>query len=277
MKNYHTHTYRCRHATGDVMDYATIALDQGGTVLGISDHAPLPDGRWPDVRMRMDELGGYVRAIEDARAALPGLTILQGLECEWDPAYFGFFQEELLGKRGFQYLIGACHWFPFGGEWLDLDQCGTPDRLSAYSSYLVEMMESGLFAFIAHPDAFGMMPAVWDADRRACAADILRAARDLRVPLEINGYGTRMPKIQTAGGERLKYPWLPFWELAAEFDIRVVCNSDAHAPEDALASIEDCRRIAERFGLARVEETFLLKAPAAPAQSPVLRDIRPAV
>ena len=46
-KNYHTHTYRCQHASGDVEDYCEAAVEQGLQVLGISDHTALPDDRWP--------------------------------------------------------------------------------------------------------------------------------------------------------------------------------------------------------------------------------------
>ena len=63
-RNYHTHTYRCQHATGDVIDYAKAAIDGGLTTLGMSDHAALPDNRWNNVRMSMPELDDYEEAIE---------------------------------------------------------------------------------------------------------------------------------------------------------------------------------------------------------------------
>ena len=58
-RNYHTHTYRCQHATGDVIDYANAAIDAGLTTLGMSDHAAMPDNRWNNVRMSMPELDDY--------------------------------------------------------------------------------------------------------------------------------------------------------------------------------------------------------------------------
>jgi histidinol phosphatase-like PHP family hydrolase len=45
------------------------------------------------------------------------------------------------------------------------------------------------------------------------------------------------------------YPWLRFWELAAEYDIEVVVNSDAHHPEDVAANLDDAAHIATRLGL----------------------------
>ena len=36
-RNYHTHTYRCKHATGDVIDYAKAAIEADLTTLGMSE------------------------------------------------------------------------------------------------------------------------------------------------------------------------------------------------------------------------------------------------
>ncbi len=48
-KNYHTHTYRCKHAQGDCQEYVTEALQAGCTTLGFSEHMPLPNDRWTHV------------------------------------------------------------------------------------------------------------------------------------------------------------------------------------------------------------------------------------
>ena len=38
--NYHTHTYRCNHATGTEEEYINNAIALGFKELGFSDHAP---------------------------------------------------------------------------------------------------------------------------------------------------------------------------------------------------------------------------------------------
>lgn len=250
MINLHTHTYRCKHAEGDVVDYARAALAGGGTVLGMTDHTPLPTGDWLHVRMTLEELDGYLEAIDRAREAVPGLRILKGLECEWRDDCEGFYREELLGKRSLGYLMLGQHWFPFQGEWIYAGECRTPERLRAYAAQFIRGMESGLFAFVAHPDTFGATPLAWSPNVEAASRDILEAARALGVPLEINGYGMRKPQIATSEGPRLMYPWERFWELAGEVGVTVVCNSDAHRPCDVLASIPECEAMAGRHGLA---------------------------
>ncbi|MBN2449423.1 MAG: histidinol-phosphatase [Lentisphaeria bacterium] len=248
--NWHTHTYRCKHATGDVEDYCREAVLRGLDVLGFSDHAPLPDGRWKNVRMEMTDLAGYCAAVVEARACFPGLDIRSGLECEYVPEFATFYQEVFLGEQGLEYLVGGAHWYPFEGGWAPL--YGVPmdgPRLRAYTEYLIRSMTCGLFAFIAHPDLFGNAYPVWDHEAQACSRAMLCAAADLGLPLEINAYGLRKPMLETPDGPRHRYPWLPFWELAAECGASAIISSDAHEPEDVTADMAAAEDIARRFGL----------------------------
>ncbi|MBR2281394.1 MAG: hypothetical protein IJ863_02090, partial [Spirochaetales bacterium] len=56
---YHTHTFRCRHATGEDIDYVNSALAGGFSVLGFSDHTPFkePFETKGNIRMLESELG----------------------------------------------------------------------------------------------------------------------------------------------------------------------------------------------------------------------------
>jgi histidinol-phosphatase (PHP family) len=246
----HTHTYRCQHASGDVGDYAAAARAGNCPILGVSDHAPTIDNRWPGWRMALGELDDYEAAVRLARRNFPDLTILLGLECEWLPEFDGFLRDELLGRRGYDYLIGSCHITPVDGRELSsfnglLDAAA----LSAYAKLMIRTMESGLFAFIAHPDAFAAGYLNWDEDAAACARDIATAAANLGVALELNGYGIRKPAVIDDHGIRPAYPWRPFWEMAAACGATVSLNSDAHRPEDTLANYDDLEAIRVACGL----------------------------
>jgi len=257
-KNYHTHTYRCKHASQDVASYCEAALEQNLSVLGISDHTALPDNRWPHIRMDIDELPNYARAIDTAREQFPALKILKGAECEYAPEYAQFFKETLLGEYQFDYLIGAAHFFPLNGEWLNsYGNTNTSESLRAYSAYFIESMESGLFAFMAHPDLFGNCYLRWDKNTVAASREIFAAAAELQIPLEINGYGLRKPKISTPEGNRCMYPWLPFWELASEYEIEVIVNSDAHQPDDIVGKMQEAAEIGSQFGLSFADLSHL--------------------
>lgn len=260
MKNYHTHTYRCKHATGDVVDYVKMAISSDVNVLGISDHTPLPDNRWLDVRMHMNELDGYIRAIEDCQSQFPEIEILKGMECEYSKEYKNFYQEELIGKYHFDYLIFGPHYFPKDGAWVNTyGGVQNAQDLLAYSKYVIESMESGLFIFVAHPDLFGNSYDAWDKNTEACSKDILVAAEKLQIPIEINGLGFRKPQISTSKGNRHQYPLEEFWGLASNYKINVVINSDAHRPIDIIANITQGMEILDRYGLKLADLSFLEK------------------
>lgn len=250
MKNYHTHTFRCKHAEGDVIDYAQAAIKKGLDVLGITDHTPLPDERWLSMRMGSDELPGYVKAIELAQEKHEELTILKGMECEWAPEYNNFFSEKLLGEYNFDYLILGAHFFPYQGNFLSSHSgVYNTERLLAYTNYLIKSMESGLFAFVAHPDLFGLSYLTWDENTISASRDILNAAQSLQIPLEINGYGLCKRIIETPSGSRSAYPWINFWELAREYEIEVVVNSDAHQPDHVDLGLKSGLELTQNLGL----------------------------
>ena len=260
--NHHSHTFRCKHAQGDAVDYVRHAFQGGASVYGISDHSPIPDGRYPEVRMAMEELDSYENAVRKAQSEFPEVKVLLGMECEYFPEFHAFYEDELLGQRGYDYLIGAGHYTPLEGSWqnsfANMDQ---PKMLNAYSRHLAEIMESGLFAFIAHPDLFGCSNEFWNDDLTSCSHDILSSAQATKTPLEINGYGMRKEPVQTSKGPRAQYPWPPFWELASEYKIEVVCNSDAHRPQDALACLDETRLLADRFDLKIADLSHLGSSP----------------
>ena len=253
-RNFHTHTYRCNHATGDVADYCRVAVDLGMETLGFSDHTALPDDRWLGARMPYSDLDDYVAAIDKGRRDFPGLTVLKGMECEYVPEFHAFYEDELLGARAFDYLVGAAHFFPEGDDWTGT-YGGTRDAksLRAYADYTIDMMETGLFDFIAHPDLFGNCYAVFDADARACSRDILVAARECDVGMEINALGLRKQARKKPGNPYPLYPWLPFWELAAECDPPVIVNSDAHRPEDLQGRAGEAHDIRMGLGLREMD------------------------
>jgi histidinol-phosphatase (PHP family) len=253
-ENYHTHTWRCKHASGDALDYARIAQAQGCEVLGISDHCPMPDGRWASVRMAMDQLDDYASAVHVADRECPGLQVLLGLECEYLPVFHDFYAEELLGRLGCRYLVGAVHFLPLAGSWCSaFGTLDDPRLLRSYVEQCQQTLASGLFAFLAHPDLPGCSPLAWGPDAAAAARDICQAAVDCDLPLELNTYGLRKPLVAAPDGMRPMYPWPPFWEVAADCGVEVLINSDAHSPGDVCAGEELVLPMLIELGLERAD------------------------
>lgn len=93
--NLHTHTARCGHATGARGGVsAARPVNQGVAVLGFSDHAPFPDGRYPESRMDYSELPAYLDDIERMRSRFPELVLLAGAEVDYLQSVGRAFYEE---------------------------------------------------------------------------------------------------------------------------------------------------------------------------------------
>ncbi len=249
--NWHTHTFRCKHASSDAEDYARAAADAGLKTLGFTDHMPTPDNRWASVRMALDELPAYREAVALARERLPELNIYCGLECEYLIEWKNFYGDELPGQ-GMEFLVLAAHSFPLDGQWVSTfsrEHANDPRLVRAYADYLIGGIGTGLFTYVAHPDLFGFFYDVWDAETQAASRDIAQAARDARVPLEINAYGFRKPPMQTPSGTRPTYPWEPFWTVVADVGAPAIVNSDAHHPRDIVGAVDQAHALARRTGV----------------------------
>ena len=65
LENFHTHTARCRHASGTEEEYILQAISGGLQALGFSDHSPFrfPGTYYSTKRMYPEELSEYVSTI----------------------------------------------------------------------------------------------------------------------------------------------------------------------------------------------------------------------
>lgn len=246
LRNLHTHTWRCGHAEGDAADYAAVAAAAGCRLLGFSEHTSLPEPRWPEWRMAAEQLDGYCAAVAGVVGLHPGLDIALGMECDWLPEHAAWYQDELLGRRGCDYLIGAVHVLELPGGWTGaFTGVGRGQGLRCYTSLIEAACRSGLFAFIAHPDVFAADGRTWDAEDAACARDLAAVAVATGTPLELNAYGLR--KATVAG--RAGYPWPPFWAEVAHQPVTVVLNSDAHRPQDVVHGEAELSKLRDGLGL----------------------------
>ncbi len=248
--NLHTHTYRCKHAKGDVGDYCRHAVEAGLKTLGISDHTALPDDRWQGERMPYADLPAYMESITEAQKDYPQLRVLRSVECEFDNVYQSFYRDEMLGTYNCDYLIGAVHYFPQQGQWLSpFRDMNKSQAMTNFVDYFIDSMASGLFAFMAHPDNFGASLSIIDKQVQSLTRVMCEAAVDLDMIWEINGYGFRKTKVRTPQAYRRPYPLRAFWDIVAEYPIRVIINSDAHRPQDVAANLDDAAQMARQRGL----------------------------
>lgn len=243
--NFHTHTCRCGHASGEEADYVRCAIEGGIRHMGFSEHIPFQyaDGyQQLGVRVPVEEALAYrdtVLALKEKYADQIDLHL--GFETEYFPQYFPQMLENAR-KWGAEYLILGQHYVlpehpksPYSGK-------PTTDEaaLARYADSLIAAMDTGVFTYIAHPDVYNFVgdDAIYQAQmRRVCAA-----ARKKNIPLEINFYGIR---------DHRYYPNALFWEVAGEEKCPVTFGFDAHDPQSACdrSSLPAAMALVEKYGL----------------------------
>lgn len=260
LTNYHTHTYRCFHASADPDEsYVKKAIEHGYAVLGFSDHTPWPYASGyisTNERMPMGELQNYVNSIGNLRETYGDqIQIFTGLECEYFPEYIPWLRT---AAPKFDYLILGNH---FGltdehGE-LYYARATTPELVEEYTRYTLLGMRTGLFSCLAHPELpLGSYP-VFDRMATECAHAICREAEALDLPLEYNLYGVLKKQVGKLPG--LGYPAPEFWEIAAQYKIRAIVGVDAHRPEhlENTHLIYKAREYLQSLGLTVMEKLDL--------------------
>lgn len=242
--NYHTHTSRCGHASGDDEEYIKCAIEAGIKHLGFSDHAPFifPDGFESNWRVPLSLAEDYVSNLDSLRKKYSDqIEISIGFEMEYYEDYF----EEMLNiarKYKAEYLILAQH-FILGEHPSGVGSVGPKDsekHLKCYIDEVINGMRTGLFSYVAHPDlvCFTGDGEVYKKEiKRLCQASI-----DFNVPLEINLLGIRNKK---------HYPADVFWKIVGEEYAPVTIGFDAHNPTDFLDAGQHSTadRLIRKFGL----------------------------
>ena len=224
LANYHTHTWRCKHASGTEREYVEKAIEGGLQVLGFSDHTPypFPDGFCSGFRMELDKLDGYVDTILSLKKEYQDdIEICLGLEAEYYPAYFDALLE-FLDHYPIEYLLLGQHFIgnergePYSGS-----HTLSTAVLRRYADQVCEAMRTGKFLYLAHPDLINYIGRkdVYRAEMRK----VIETANELSIPLEINFLGLQ---------DGRNYPNPEFWKLAGEIGCTCIAGCDAHRPQD---------------------------------------------
>ena len=226
--NFHTHTFRCMHAQGTDEAFVRAAIEEDFGKIGFSDHTPWPyKHNVSGMRMPASQLEDYVQSIRTLQKKYRGkLEILIGLECEYFPEYLPWLKQQVQDFK-LDYLILGHHFSP--GEFSGVYNGGlkTPRELQLYLDAVLAAMDSGLFAYVAHPDLFMNGYQVFDEHAEAVSRAIIEKALQTNTPLEFNLLGYARGKHNGRPG----YPYPDFWRLAAEYGATAILGIDAHMPD----------------------------------------------
>lgn len=236
--NYHTHTRWCKHATGEIEDYIRAAITCGLEELAITEHVPQRDN-FDYNRMQWREFAAYNEELDQMIDKYRGqILVRKGFECEYYPESLKDY-ETFRDQYGYRLLVLAQH--------TTIDKrhdsfCMTnPRQLRQYAADTCQGLESGMFAFLAHPDVIMCSYRRVDDHVRETMGRIFSTCQRLHIPVEINANGYHYDR---------GYPCREIWRLAADYDLDCLVNSDAHRPENLYGpGIAACEQMARELGL----------------------------
>ena len=265
--NYHTHTYRCGHASGTPEEYIRCAIAHGVRHMGFSDHAPFifPDGYRSAFRVPFEDRHAYVKELAQLREKYRDeLELHIGFEMEYYPSHFKTMLKNAV-EAGGEYLILGQHFvleeYPHGVHSIHATEDVT--MLREYVCCVVAAIQSGVFTYVAHPDMYNFVgdPTVYAEEMRK----ICVASREHNVPLEINCLGIRDHRI---------YPNEAFWAIVGEEQSPVTIGFDAHEAIHAFdgASLPAAKRLIETYHLHYIGKPRLVLLQSSPAVQRLLAD-----
>lgn len=227
--NYHVHTHRCKHASGRDRDYVEEAIKAGFTEIAFTDHSPwplLPQEKGM-IRMKLSMLPDYVKSIRQLREEYKNeISIKIGLECE----YFAdriIWLKDMIKEYELDFVILGNHFHEF--EAYPRSYSSYSDKKNLISDYVSDSLaaiDSGVYAYFAHPDIFVRSLDQWDQDAQNASRVILEACKKACLPIEYNLGGVRNQH------DDMRYPYPKFWQIASDVGNEVMVGIDAHNPMD---------------------------------------------
>lgn len=243
--NYHSHTYRCGHADFNMEDedYIKEYIKMGFKEMAFTDHCPQKnkiDVR-PDIRMKYEERGEYLKSIKNLKEKYGNeIEIYSGYEIEYLPGE----EDNLLElKQETDKLILGQHFVYDDNKNLKIFGVDkfSDDDLIRYADYIDKAMELNIPDIIGHPDIYMLSRDDFGKVEEKVANMICKSAEKYNIPIEINlckifnkvffeGKKLNNPSIEEQRNKliNVKYPCKEFWNIAKNYNIKVLYGIDAH-------------------------------------------------
>jgi histidinol-phosphatase (PHP family) len=232
--------------------YLAAAEEQGISELGVSEHVYRfkealelwGHPYWHD--QAVDDLAAYCEFVRTTPLRL-------GLETDYVRGAEDRIAE-LLAPHDFDYVIGSVHYLGERGAVDDRrydvwDSFSDADSLwSTYFKWQAELVRSGLFDIVSHPDLIK----IWGDERPAPERDprfhyepFAEALAESDVAVEVSTAGLRKPVGEI-------YPSRELAEMCREAGAQFALSSDAHAPDQVGFGYDRAREFLEELGVDRI-------------------------
>lgn len=231
--SFHNHTYRCMHADAELTEERVVRehAERGFTHVAVTDHCPWKEfGKSAPWRSRMliEEKADYLEAIRQAKEKYAGkISVYSGFEVEYLPSLMDEIMEM---RREVDLMVLGQHFF-YDPESQDIghvyDRSRSKNAMRNYAACVEAALKEGWPDIIAHPDIIMLQKDSWTPDAEEAAHRIFAAAAKAGIPVEINL--CRIWHMIRENLSRVEYPWREFWQVAAQYDVKVLYGIDCHA------------------------------------------------
>lgn len=254
MYNYHTHSHYC-DGKGSLEEIVAAAIALNMKALGFSSHTPLPFAS--DWSMKQENLATYFAEIENLKIKYADvIELYASLEADYIKDVFNIND---LGVK-MDYTLASIH-FLEGKENKKIYEID--GKTTTFVAALQEGFEGSEEMLIAHyfrafcdmieetrPDIVGHFDKikihnVINTDSLFYlqhAENALFRMKEMGCMLEVNTRGIYKNKTTET------YPSLSLLQIAKDFDIPIVLNSDAHHPRELMASFDIGHEVIKKAG-----------------------------
>ena len=230
--NYHTHTYRCKHAYGTDEEFIEAAIQAGYKTLGFSDHAPYRDYPSDFSHMDWDQLDEYIESINILKEKYKGIIDIKlGLETEY---YSDNHDERFELKNRMEYLLLGQHYASPEKGHINFFKDNTDEEIMIYGQRVCTALDTGMFLYLCHPDVFLSRQTQFTKACEDVAHMIAKKCVETDTPVELNVRGILKGRHQFTSGQYYYYPHRDFWKILSQYPLRYLIGIDAHRPEELL-------------------------------------------
>lgn len=237
MDLFHIHTYRCKHASEEFdEDYVKTAISLGATSITFTDHTPFPFNPFGN-RMDIEELDEYISSLNSLKEKYADkINVKIGLEVEYLPEFINFYQE--LKSKGLILILGQHFYCHEDGEFSFTDdrEYNKKNEHIGCGKAILEGINTGLFDVISHPDRIFRRLNEWNRKAESMAKNIIFAASEKQIPLEIN-----LSSYEKFVTKTNKTYWKEeFWDLAksSNLPLKFICGLDAHSTDELKSRVK---------------------------------------
>ena len=228
---FHSHTYRCGHAEGDIEDYVNLAIKSHYRIFGVSDHVFLPGVYEPRIRGDYSLIKEYIDAFNLSKNKHKDeIEMHLGFECEYADVFLDYYRSLIVDNKVEYLILGQHNGFDDNKQFIKYVKNhaeDTDEELNRYVFDLIKGIKSGLFMYVAHPDLMFVSAKEVTPELKILTKEIIETAIKYDIPLEVNIHGfirqQKREKYHVIG-----YPAGYFWDEVSKSKAKVVYGGDFH-------------------------------------------------